>query len=222
MAANAAAGKADASLVESIKKDMEFSVSVVNCHLLPSAYMVGDKVTIADISLVIALQDAAGANLFDPSSDDEKTTHIRKWYNAITTADFFKQAKALLSTSVVSAAAESSSSASNDGVTMHGVAPAVKNKLYKRHRIRIKEVLNNPTYVGKTVTVAGWTRTVRKAGGKLLLTMVHAVLLFNACVKQAQLKVLRMRKSLEEPGLPSSSPVLLLKVLQTVKQLSSK
>lgn len=168
MAANAAAGKADASLVESIKNDMEFSVSVVNCHLLPSAYMVGDKVTIADISLVIALQDAAGANLFDPSSDDEKTTHIRKWYNAITTADFFKQAKALLSTSVVTADAASSSSASNDGVSMHGVAPAVKNKLYKRHRIRIKEVLNNPAYVGKTVTVAGWTRTVRKAGGKLL------------------------------------------------------
>ena len=168
MAATAASGKADASLVESIKKDMEFSISVVNCHLLPNAFMVGDKVTIADITLVIALQDAASANLFDPSSDDEKTVHIRKWYNAITTADFFKQAKALLSTSVIADAPSSSSAPSDRGVTMHGVAPPVKNKLYKRHRIRIKEVLKDPSYLGKTVIVAGWTRTVRKAGGKLL------------------------------------------------------
>ena len=166
-AANAvAAGKADASLVESIKKDMEFSISVVNCHLVPSAYMVGDKVTIADISLVIALQDAASEKLFDPSSDDEKTTHVRQWYNAISTADFFKQATAQLTCAVAGAAP--SLSAPSVGVTLHGVPPAVKNNLYKRHRIRIKEVLNDPSYLGQTVTVAGWTRTVRKAGGKLL------------------------------------------------------
>lgn len=166
-AANAAAaGKADASLVESIKKDMELSISVVNCHLVPSAYMVGGKVTIADISLVIALQDAASEKLFDPSSDDEKTTHVRQWYNAISTADFFKQAIAQLTCAVAGAAP--SLSAHSVGVTLHGVPPAVKNNLYKRHRIRIKEVLNDPSYLGQTVTVAGWTRTVRKAGGKLL------------------------------------------------------
>ena len=165
-AAAAAGVKADAALVDSIKKDMDYSISVINCHLFPLTYMVGDKVTIADIALVVALQDAASEKLWDPTSDDEKTTHISKWYNAITTADFFKEATSMLS--ATSSAPAVSSAAADAGVTLSGVPPGVTNKLYKRHRIRIKEVLNDPSYIGQTVTVAGWTRTVRKAGGKLL------------------------------------------------------
>jgi aspartyl/asparaginyl-tRNA synthetase/glutathione S-transferase len=165
----AASETVDPALVDSIKKDIDHSISVLNCHLIPTGYMVGTQVTIADIALAIALQDAAAEKLWDPSSGDEKVSYISKWYTAITSAGFFKQATVQLSAGAFApAAAAAAPVASSAGVTLHGVAPPVRNKLYKRNRIRIKEVLNNPAYIGQTVTVAGWTRTVRKAGGKLL------------------------------------------------------
>lgn len=165
-----AADKVDGALVESMKKDMAHSIAVLNCHLIPTAYMVGNEVTIADIALAIALQDAAAEKLWDPSSDDEKTAQITKWFSAITSADFFKQASAMLASGISAPAAPA---ASSGGVHLHGVAPVVKNKLYKRNRIRIKEILGNPSYIGQTVTIAGWTRTLRKAGGKLLFLEIN-------------------------------------------------
>lgn len=161
-ALKASAGKGEASLVDSVKKDVDYSISVLNCHLIPTGYMVGDKVTIADIALAVALQSAAEEKLWNPASDDEKTVNIRKWFSTITSADFFTAADAPV------AAETSVATSSAEGVTFNGVAPAVKNKLYKRNRIRIKEVFANPAYIGQEITVAGWTRTLRKAGGKLL------------------------------------------------------
>jgi asparaginyl-tRNA synthetase len=58
------------------------------------------------------------------------------------------------------------------GVTFHGTAPAVQNRLYKRNRIRIKELLS-ATYLGQTVTVAGWIKTYRKASSKLLFFEIN-------------------------------------------------
>eukprot|EP00557_Chaetoceros_sp_GSL56_P012811 CAMPEP_0176484914 /NCGR_PEP_ID=MMETSP0200_2-20121128/4747_1 /TAXON_ID=947934 /ORGANISM="Chaetoceros sp., Strain GSL56" /LENGTH=785 /DNA_ID=CAMNT_0017881497 /DNA_START=99 /DNA_END=2458 /DNA_ORIENTATION=- len=171
-AAIQAGGNADDSLVASIKKDIHYSMSVLNCHLLPQTYMVGDQITVADISLLVALRDAALTNLWDPSSNDEKTTHVRKWYNALITSDFFSSSYLNFASPPTSGSMTSSSDNTQD-VSLHGVAPTVKNKLYKRNRIRIKEVLQDSSYVGKTVTVAGWTRTLRKAGAQLLFLEIN-------------------------------------------------
>mmetsp|Transcript_7931 Transcript_7931/g.11396 ORF Transcript_7931/g.11396 Transcript_7931/m.11396 type:complete len:228 (+) Transcript_7931:74-757(+) len=55
------------------------------------------------------------------------------------------------------------------GNYMHGPAPPVVNNLYKRNRIRIKEALAGASYIGQTITVAGWARTTRNANkGQLL------------------------------------------------------
>ncbi len=174
-----AASTDTASLVESMKKDLEYSISVLNCHLIPTGYMVGSSFTIADIALAVALQDAATEKLWDPASTDEKTAHICKWYSAATSAGFFLEATAQLSSGPkeappAPAAAAAADPSSTEGVLLSGVAPPVKNKLYKRHRIRIKEVFSNAsTLLNTTITVAGWTRTVRKAGGKLLFLEIN-------------------------------------------------
>lgn len=172
-AAILAGGNSDDPLVQSIRKDIDYSISVLNCHLLPNAYMVGNEITVADIALVVALHDAAKDNLWDPSADDEKTTHVRRWYNNLlkTAADVFTTESSTSSSRITASSSESS--VTENQVCLHGVAPAVKNKLYKRNRIRIKEILNNPAYVGNTVTVAGWTRTLRKAGAKLLFLEIN-------------------------------------------------
>jgi len=156
-------------IIDAIKKDMEFSLSVINCHVMPKSYMVGEDVTSADISLVAALKAAAEAKLWDPTSQDEKLTFITKWYNAILNMGFFQQAIAATSADSPVSATPAPATEEGNVVAFNGSAPPVVNKLYKRNRIRIKEILGQPkSYFGKTVTIAGWTKTVRKAGGKLL------------------------------------------------------
>lgn len=175
-AAAAASEAVDQALVDSIKKDLDYAISVVNCHLIPTGFMVGSQVTIADIALVVALQDAEGEKLWNPSEENEKTVNISKWYTSVSSSDFFKEASAMLTSGNAASApapAAVASAPSSEGVTLHGVAPVVRNKLYKRNRIRIKEVLSNPSLINTTVTVAGWTKTLRKAGGKLLFLEIN-------------------------------------------------
>jgi asparaginyl-tRNA synthetase len=161
-AMKAARTKIDSAVMDSIKKDMDHTISVLNCHVMPKKYMVGDSFTVADIAIACALKDAAKLKLFDPSSNDEKTEHICRWFKTVTSDSCFD---VKVNAEDEGAPAGESSTA---GVSLHGAAPVVQNKLYKRNRIRIKEVLNDPTLIGKTITIAGWTRTLRKAGGKLM------------------------------------------------------
>jgi asparaginyl-tRNA synthetase len=163
-------GKSLEDIKASIQKDFAYALSVINCHVMYSTYMVGNNVTIADIGLSCALYEAAKAKLWDPNTDDIKLVNISRWYNTIIHQDFFTAALSMLSSSSSSSSASSSSSTSPcDGVLLNGAAPPVQNRLYKRNRIRIKEILSNPSsFIDTTVTVAGWVRTLRKAGGKLL------------------------------------------------------
>ena len=164
-------------LIASIKKDLAYALSVINCHVMPSKYMVGDDVTIADIALVCALKEAADCYLWDPSSMDERQVHIVKWYSSIHGLDFFKEALAMLksgSAPATSSASAPATPAVEGAVAFNGSAPAVVNQLYKRNRIRIKEILSDPSkYYGQTVTVAGWTRTLRKASSKLVFLEIN-------------------------------------------------
>jgi asparaginyl-tRNA synthetase len=59
---------------------------------------------------------------------------------------------------------------------LNGSPPPVENNLYRRHRVRIKEVLANDgtQYLNKIVTVAGWARTTRNANkGQLLFVELN-------------------------------------------------
>lgn len=166
---------APAHLSASIKKDLAGTLAVINCHMLPSTYMVGETVTIADIALVCALKEAADCFLWDPSSMDEKTIHIAKWYSHIHSLDFFKAAIHTQSSRGSSAAPAAEVVPTVDApVLFNGTAPAVVNQLYKRNRIRIKEILSNPAkHYGQSVVVAGWTRTLRKASSKLVFLEIN-------------------------------------------------
>jgi len=176
-AAAANAGKVDEGMVKSIKDDMAYSLSVLNCHVTPddANYMVGKSVTIADIALACALREAVAEKLWEPSDGDDKTAALSKWYNSIVTSDFFVAAIASLTSEGAAAAPAAAASVadSSAGVTLSGIAPPVRNNLYKRNRIRIKEVLKSKNLIGQSITVAGWTRTLRKAGGKLLFVEIN-------------------------------------------------
>jgi asparaginyl-tRNA synthetase len=65
---------------------------------------------------------------------------------------------------------------SGAGVMLNGPPPPVANNLYRRHRIRIKEILANDgkDYLNQTITVAGWARTTRNANkGQLLFVELN-------------------------------------------------
>jgi len=177
-ALKAAAGSTS-DVVESIKKDLAFALSVINCHTMPTTYMVGDDVTIADIALVCALKEAADAKLWDPASKDEKLVNIIKWYNTVTGLGFFSEALSTFSSASGSSDAAAPASVpattgTSEAIALNGAGPAVTSRLYKRNRIRIKEVLSKPSdYFGKTVTIAGWTRTLRKSSGKLFFLEIN-------------------------------------------------
>ena len=164
-----AAGISDGKIFNSVASDLAYAISVINCHVMYSTYMVGDSVTSADIAIGCALYEAALHSLWDPRSDDEKTVNIRRWYNTIANQDFFSSAIKGPSSTTGSNTRHSSS----DGITLNGFAPPVENKLFKRNRIRIKEILQNDgaIYLGKTVTVCGWARTTRNAGRLMFIEL---------------------------------------------------
>mmetsp|Transcript_15972 Transcript_15972/g.44171 ORF Transcript_15972/g.44171 Transcript_15972/m.44171 type:complete len:566 (+) Transcript_15972:187-1884(+) len=65
---------------------------------------------------------------------------------------------------------------STGGIMLNGVPTPVQSNLYRRHRIRIKEVLKNDgaQYLNQTITVAGWARTTRNANkGQLLFVELN-------------------------------------------------
>eukprot|EP00535_Pseudo-nitzschia_heimii_P010648 CAMPEP_0197178384 /NCGR_PEP_ID=MMETSP1423-20130617/3675_1 /TAXON_ID=476441 /ORGANISM="Pseudo-nitzschia heimii, Strain UNC1101" /LENGTH=517 /DNA_ID=CAMNT_0042628109 /DNA_START=118 /DNA_END=1668 /DNA_ORIENTATION=+ len=65
---------------------------------------------------------------------------------------------------------------STGGIMLNGAPPPVESNLYRRHRVRVKEVMANEgaQYLNKTITVAGWARTTRNANkGQLLFVELN-------------------------------------------------
>ena len=168
------------SISTAASNDMSDAFHTLDRHLTYQTFLVGNAVTVADISLAVALHTAVAAALWEPNDDN-----LSRHYQTLIHQEFFitaLQSLTLLTSTVTgtpdtSAAAtttftsSTTSTTSPAGVFMNGNAPAVINNLYRRHRIRIKEVLvnNGTTFIGQTVTVAGWARTTRNANkGQLL------------------------------------------------------
>jgi hypothetical protein len=136
-------------------------------HLTYQTFMVGNSVTTADISLAVSLHTAVAAGLWEPKDD----SNLSRYYQTLTNQAFFGAAVKALSSSTALVGATPDAPASSVGVAMNGTAPAVVNNLYRRHRIRIKEVLvgDGVGLIGQTIAVAGWARTTRNANkGQLL------------------------------------------------------
>jgi len=62
------------------------------------------------------------------------------------------------------------------GIMLNGTPPPVQSNYYRRHRVRVKEVMANDgaQYLNQTITVAGWARTTRNANkGQLLFVELN-------------------------------------------------
>lgn len=153
--------------------DWKDALARLDGHLLYQTYMVGNSVTVADIRIVCALYSAVGAGLWSPESTEFE--NVARWYQTLVHQGWFQQSvSSLASLSPVQAAASSTTSDDNVAL-MNGPPPAVVNKMYRRHRIRIKEVLQQDgnKYLGQTITVAGWAKTIRKASAKLFFVELN-------------------------------------------------
>jgi len=141
-------------------KDFESAVRILEAHLTYQTYLVGNSVTVADIALTVALYTASTSGIWEPTPE----TNLDRYFATMTHQDFWAAAlEAQSSSSPIGQ--PHSGAASGAGVMMNGTAPPVVNKMYRRHRIRIKELIVNDgaEHIGKQVTVAGWTRTTRNA-----------------------------------------------------------
>ena len=146
--------------------DLADAVNTLERHLTYKTYMVGDTITIADISLAVSLHSAVTAGAWVP-----KDNNLTRYYQTMTHQRFFADAVKALASSTASVGGGPAAPDTSSGVFMNGYSPAVVNNLYRRHRIRIKEVLggDGTTFIEQTITVAGWARTTRNANkGELL------------------------------------------------------
>jgi hypothetical protein len=138
---------------KAIQKDVDAALAKLEAHLTFQTYMVGHSITLADISLAVSLTSAP------PTEGEESSSNLFRWYQTITNQAFFNGKP------------PAAASNSRGGIMLNGVAPPVDNKLYRRHRVRIKEIIADEGngYVNTTVTVAGWARTTRNANKGTLL-----------------------------------------------------
>lgn len=140
-----------------------FESTSLEAHLTYNTYLIGHALTIADIALTVALSVAVTKGLWAA----EEGTNLARFYDTMTHQQFWTKALQVHTSSEAPTAAPSG----GPGVLFNGAAPPVVNNLYRRQRIRIKELVANSgeNYLGQQVTVAGWTRTVRNANkGELL------------------------------------------------------
>ena len=152
--------------VDSVKADIAASLGTLDAHLKDKTYVVGGTISLADISLAIALHNAVSSGVLEV-----KAANVARWYATITSQDFFQTTMTTPTSAGTVLGGASVSSFSGSGVAFNGQAPPVVGAMYKRRRIRIKEAIANDgsEYINQTITVAGWARTTRNANKGTLL-----------------------------------------------------
>jgi len=70
------------------KADLETNVKILNDHLESRTYMVGERVTIADIALASALVECF-RRVFDPAAR-AKFAHVTRWFRTLTNQTYWK------------------------------------------------------------------------------------------------------------------------------------
>ncbi len=148
-----------------IHEDLDAALTRVNAHLLHNTFLVGTtSITIADISLFSVLIHATA--LKEKLREGSCYPNLSRWFDTLLHQPFVSVAQ-----QVMSSPSKFYNPIHGDGaMTLNGTAPPVVPKLFKRHRIRMKELFEAyHTYINMTITVAGWARTTRNANkGQLL------------------------------------------------------
>lgn len=139
--------------------------------LASRTFLVGERLSIADIALCVVLSTAESA----VSIDSAKLPALWRWLQTVKASP---ELAGLLSGLPAPAAAKATSSttvASNATATPIEAgsalfAPTRITELFKRRRQPIRAVLQQgKTLVGQTVTVCGWSRTTRVQGAGSLI-----------------------------------------------------
>jgi hypothetical protein len=159
----AAAVSIESGETSAMEEDVAKALETVEKYLASSqrTYMVGDSLTLADISLAISLNTAKL-----PGVKPAEGSVLGEWLSAVTPQI----------DSPTTTASSVSTTMDGYGVMLNGSCPPVINNLYRRHRIRIKEILANggKDFLDQTVTVAGWARTTRNANkGQILFVELN-------------------------------------------------
>eukprot|EP00816_Leptocylindrus_hargravesii_P009068 CAMPEP_0196808480 /NCGR_PEP_ID=MMETSP1362-20130617/8468_1 /TAXON_ID=163516 /ORGANISM="Leptocylindrus danicus, Strain CCMP1856" /LENGTH=780 /DNA_ID=CAMNT_0042182843 /DNA_START=62 /DNA_END=2404 /DNA_ORIENTATION=- len=143
--------------------DVLAALDKVDAQLAYRTYLVGEGVTLADISLTCVLKEVekvAGSGSIFSGMDN-----LSRWYQTMLHQPAFASAGTNTAAAIVSTPLQS-----GGGLSYNGVPPSVVPKLYNRGRIRIKELLKRwGGFLNQQVTVGGWARTLRNANkGKLI------------------------------------------------------
>ncbi len=151
-------------LKKRVESDLARSFAILEARLAVSTYLAGHDLTVADVCAAVAVNDAVAAELAKAGES------VSRWIDTVTNHPAY-----LKSTGAVAKGPSGSSGPTADlGLQMSGVPPPVKPSLYRRSRLRVKELFEDRAHVGTTVTVAGWARTVRAAdAGRILFVELN-------------------------------------------------
>lgn len=142
------------SSVEVAKSDIHAALAILENQFQENKHLVGDNVTLADISIVVVLHKAVSLGV------EWKLAKLQTWFESMTQLEFLQKAIRPQSTL--------------EGNAGCSELPAVVDNLYQHRRIRIKEALTVNRCCNQTIAVAGWARTIRSAGkGKLLFVELN-------------------------------------------------
>jgi len=81
--------KIDARAAKKAKNDVEVNMGILNKHLQTRTFMVGERLTIADIALAAALVEPF-RRVFDPEAR-AKFPHVTRWFTTLINQDFWKK-----------------------------------------------------------------------------------------------------------------------------------
>jgi len=134
-------------LEKKAKVDIMNNLSVLEDHLSTRTYIVGEKITLADISIFTAYRTIVQLGAVDPSL----LPALFRWY--MTIANHPKIKAVVVEDDVIKA----------DTTIVQPTAEKSSSK-WDRHRIRVKELLQQgESLIGSEVILKGWIRTTRTA-----------------------------------------------------------
>lgn len=134
-------------LEKKAKVDIMNNLSVLEDHLSTRTYIVGEKITLADISIFTVYRTIVQLHAVDPSL----LPALFRWY--MTIANHPKIKAVVVEDTVIKA----------DTSIVQPIAEKSSSK-WDRHRIRVKELLQQgESLIGSEVILKGWIRTTRTA-----------------------------------------------------------
>ena len=77
----------DSECIDAVKADLAASLAIVEWHLKEKTYIVGDMISLADISLATVLYRAVSCHVLTVTS-----SNAARWYESVTKQDFFLEA----------------------------------------------------------------------------------------------------------------------------------